>query len=693
MYAGDATGSITSINEKQITLTGLNRGIQPNVLILSATSGDTPGTVIQNGEYDAQTHKVQVMLFSPSETQEVTFDWLAVHPNAKSDKDFQFERKTIKFETFDECTYITFKQEMNAVPSIALTLYAKHKLDPFFFDYTLTWAKNVTSSGFTACVHEAVLFSGQHQAEISYIAVASTSQRYGKVTEHFGMTFNRTLNLKKCHSDDGNMLHFCEKRTFDNRYVSTPRVYVTSHITTSDQNAGEQTTWIRRATDRFVYVCTKNSEDEDNARKFDSKVSVIVAGPDLHPCKDQKKPNLDCYPGDPVPTDIKFDCWKKDNCDDQDDCDVVCSSDKGTYKSECLMQVETCQMYGNHPDGKEAVMARVSLKGRSACEPEDPVQTGRTEITDEITGVPATFCKTIPYNATRFHDYSDILIATTVSFPNKPHHNEFRSGVAVWTENVDRAAETFKACVKVTSGKYDTAVYGKPHVDWVAYQKNVHRRINRKGENPSLEGDSITVPSFRRGVRCFNLTTEVGITNQTKVILSVHHKKVQQYHMAANTWMETDNDDVSGSKHRVCVKGTEMFSSLLDDLELNWLAFHPSVAKAAADTRIQTFTDDLKYDNSNILDKDSARCRNTTSDGQQLSSQYSNEFNNRTTLVGVNALVPNDIFVTPNSRYAQFASWTETTSNEARVCFASTWPGTTILNSFVELLTFSSELE
>jgi hypothetical protein len=47
-----------------------------------------------------------------------------------------------------------------------------HKLNPFFLDYSLTWAENITTHGFTACLLEAVLFSGNHTAQISYLAVA-----------------------------------------------------------------------------------------------------------------------------------------------------------------------------------------------------------------------------------------------------------------------------------------------------------------------------------------------------------------------------------------------------------------------------------------------------------------------------------------------------------------------------------------
>ena len=55
---------------------------------------------------------------------------------------------------------------MNAVPAVVLSLYVTHSLDPFILDYSLVWTEAVTADGFRACVHEAVLFSGEHQAEV-----------------------------------------------------------------------------------------------------------------------------------------------------------------------------------------------------------------------------------------------------------------------------------------------------------------------------------------------------------------------------------------------------------------------------------------------------------------------------------------------------------------------------------------------
>ena len=55
---------------------------------------------------------------------------------------------------------------MNTLPAIVLSLFVTHPLDPFILDYSLVWTEAVTAMGFRACVHEAVLFSGEHHANV-----------------------------------------------------------------------------------------------------------------------------------------------------------------------------------------------------------------------------------------------------------------------------------------------------------------------------------------------------------------------------------------------------------------------------------------------------------------------------------------------------------------------------------------------
>lgn len=395
--------------------------------------------------------------------------------------------------------------------------------------------------------------------------------------------------------------------------------------------------------------------------------------------------NLDCHAQVAAPG-YYFDCWKLNDCGDEPH-SWVCSSDMGTYKSDCHMRAETCELYG------KVMVANVTnglggqkCAGANGIPSDPPVQTGQTEI-DELPGNDGLACKVITLNSTIFHDYSDVLIATSVSFPKKKNHGLFQAGVASWTEQATKAS--FKACVKVTGAAYDTAVYGHPHVDWVAYQKNVHRRINNIGEKAYVAGDTLTVPNFRRGVKCMPIdNSKITIDNSTRVMVSVHHTIKDQFFSSAVAWMETDNADVSGTKFRVCIKGVEVFSSPMNELRVNWFAFNPAGAMANGDTRIQTIGD-LTYSNSNAETNNVAVCKNVTDDSMFTSG--------RTNLVTVNALVPNNVFSVDNSRYATFNTWTETTDNstvgpstDAHVCYSSSWPGTTILDSFVSLLSFKS---
>jgi hypothetical protein len=610
IYADDANITIEGITEHDVMLTKLNADVGAKHLILSAVTGDFPGTVIKNKPFDETTKKIGIMLFSPSSIK-ATFDWMVIDPFNFRNKWFQYNTVKVEFETFDKCTNIQFTEELEAIPAIALSLYASHKLDPFFFDYSLVWATDVKTTGFTACVHEAVLFSGGHIAYISYVAISSTKDQYGALTENHKMTFEPEVlkDYSSYFNDDNNMYQFCKKYPFENRYLTVPPVFVTSEVDTAEPSAGEQTTWIRKVTQNFAYICTKNSEDEDLKRNFQANVSIIIAGPKpFHPCMGKAKPtNLECYAGcdpDLHPSqceDTYFGCFKTENCEDAP-LTWVCSSDFGTYKSDCHMKAETCEMYGKtmvqnvtYTDGK--------CPEANGLPSDPPFQTGQDEVTQAVAGVAGLSCKVITLNHTLFHDYSDILIQTTVSFPKKQNHGLFQAGVASWTEDVKKTS--FKACVKVTGGAYDTAVYGNPHVEWVAYQKNVHRRINNLGLNPSFEGGSIKVPNFRRGVSCEDLEIfpeelqklKMKMDNDTRVMVSIHHTLTGQYFTAGNAWMRTDDSVVTGNKFRLCIKGTEVFSAPMNELRLDWVAFDQSVATAAGDSRVMTIPD-TRFSNS-----------------------------------------------------------------------------------------------
>ena len=69
---------------------------------------------------------------------------------------------------------------MASVPVIVLALKATHPLDPFILDYSLVWTEAITANGFRACVHEAVLFSGEHQAKVVRISLFPDKDRFSK---------------------------------------------------------------------------------------------------------------------------------------------------------------------------------------------------------------------------------------------------------------------------------------------------------------------------------------------------------------------------------------------------------------------------------------------------------------------------------------------------------------------------------
>jgi len=270
-------------------------------------------------------------------------------------------------------------------------------------------------------------------------------------------------------------------------------------------------------------------------------------------------------------------------------------------------------------------------------------------------------------------------VAVAVSFPKKRDHGTFQAGATSYVEKVNKT--TWKGCVRITGGQYNTTLFGHPHLNWVAYQKNVHRRINHLGERHYLEGDMVTIPTFRRGSQCVNIKPRTPITSSSRVMLTVQHSLPNTFHRVANTWMESDANDPTGGSYRFCVSSGETFSSIFKELTLNWLSFDQRESTLQGDTRVQATN--VEYVNNQAIDNNIARCRDLSDDSLVIG--------NRTALVAVDALIPNDRFLMPNSRYAQYATWTETNSTDAKVCHVTSWPGVPILNSYVDLISFAPQ--
>ena len=55
---------------------------------------------------------------------------------------------------------------MNSDPVVILSLATKHISASHYKSYAVVWLRSVNTTGFEACVHERVFFSGAHEAEL-----------------------------------------------------------------------------------------------------------------------------------------------------------------------------------------------------------------------------------------------------------------------------------------------------------------------------------------------------------------------------------------------------------------------------------------------------------------------------------------------------------------------------------------------
>ena len=129
-----------------------------------------------------------------------------------------------------------------------------------------------------------------------------------------------------------------------------------------------------------------------------------------------------------------------------------------------------------------------------------------TELVE--TDVEDTFCQEGSFTdaigadvGTMFHNYSDILIATSfLSATPSP----FYTGVSTWVQDVNETHYT--GCASVIGG-------GSPKEDYimlVIYQKNLHTRIRESPWTSGImQGGSIKLDAWKRGSQC--------VTNMNKV--------------------------------------------------------------------------------------------------------------------------------------------------------------------------------
>jgi hypothetical protein len=141
----NVTSDGSVIHEQLVKMEGTQQ-IDVRYLWLSTVGGDLPGTLLQNGEFDKATGEVPIMYYSSSKVRPTTFDWYFID-EAVENADFQYGQFNISFYAYEKCVQVNFTEEMSSKPAVILQLKVKHKLSPFFLDYSLVEIESVILTG------------------------------------------------------------------------------------------------------------------------------------------------------------------------------------------------------------------------------------------------------------------------------------------------------------------------------------------------------------------------------------------------------------------------------------------------------------------------------------------------------------------------------------------------------------------
>ena len=114
------------------------------------------------------------------------------------------------------------------------------------------------------------------------------------------------------------------------------------------------------------------------------------------------------------------------------------------------------------------------------------------------------FCQTGTLTTSRFHDYSPILVSTSiVNHDDAADDTELLNSILTWSSDVDRDNMNFTACYSYTGIKAHHDDASDIRVNFVAYQMNLHRRMSH------IEGGMVPLPSWRRNSQCVMVDTKV----------------------------------------------------------------------------------------------------------------------------------------------------------------------------------------
>ena len=100
---------------------------------------------------------------------------------------------------------------------------------------------------------------------------------------------------------------------------------------------------------------------------------------------------------------------------------------------------------------------------------------------------------------TLFHDYSEVLVLARAKFEEGLFKH---SGAAVWV--TDATKYGFTGVIQLPERYSGSGTDLEVHLEYFAYQVNVHRRTNL------FEGGSVNIPKWDTGSRCTQIKPKVG---------------------------------------------------------------------------------------------------------------------------------------------------------------------------------------
>ena len=103
-------------------------------------------------------------------------------------------------------------------------------------------------------------------------------------------------------------------------------------------------------------------------------------------------------------------------------------------------------------------------------------------------------------STTLFHNFSEVLVLATAKFEQV---SERHSGAAVWV--TDATNYGFTGVIQLPERYGGSGTDLEVHLEYFAYQMNVHRRTNL------FEGGSVNIPKWDTGSRCTHIKPKVCV--------------------------------------------------------------------------------------------------------------------------------------------------------------------------------------